>query len=106
MALIVEDGTGKSDAESFISVADADTYHSNRGNTDWASLLTAAKEQNLRKATDYICQVYRMKWAGTRVNGTQALDWPRAYVLRDDYEYSGLNGTTIIGGRRRRRTLS
>ena len=52
MSLVVEDGTGKADAESYISVADADTYHSNRGNTDWAALTTTEKEQLLRGATD------------------------------------------------------
>ena len=53
MTLVIEDGTGKSNAESYISVADADTYHSNRGNTDWAALTTAEKERLLRIATDY-----------------------------------------------------
>ena len=44
MALIVEDGTAKSDAESFISGTDADTYFSKRGNATWAARkLTLAK---------------------------------------------------------------
>lgn len=99
MPLIVEDGTGLADAESYTSVADADTYFSNRGYTLWATLSTAEKEQALRRSTDYLLQVYRLRWKGTRVNGTQALDWPRAFVEREDYEYAGLNGTTQIGGR-------
>lgn len=98
MALIVEDGTGRSDAESYVSVAEADTYFSNRGYTLWATLLEAEKEQALRRSTDYIGEVYRLRWNGSRVNGTQALDWPRAFVLRDDYEYAGLNGSQFIGG--------
>lgn len=84
MSLIVEDGTGKADAESYISVIDADTYHSNRGNADWASLSTAEKEQLLRAATDYMVAVYRLRWDGYRYINTQALDWPRIYVpMRD-----------------------
>jgi hypothetical protein len=84
MTLIVEDGTGKDNAESYISVVDADTYHSNRGNTDWAALTTAEKERLLRIATDYMVAVYRLRWDGYRYVNTQALDWPRIYVpIRD-----------------------
>lgn len=99
MAIVVEDGTAKADAETYISVADADTYHSARANTAWASLTTGDKEANLRKAAEYMLQVYRLKWKGSRVSGTQALDWPRNFVVRDDYESSTLNGQQIIGGR-------
>jgi hypothetical protein len=87
MALTVEDGTGKADSESFVSVSDADTYHSNRGNTDWASLATAAKEQALRKATDYMEQLYRLMWKGYRHTEAQALSWPRDEVERVDYAF-------------------
>ena len=80
MALIVEDGTGKTDAESYISVADADTYFTNRGNATWAALNTTEKEQALRKATDYMQATYTLRWDGIRVTTGQALDWPRAYV--------------------------
>ena len=98
MSLIVEDGTGKSDAESYINVADADTYHTNRGNTDWIELTTTKKEQLLRKATDYLVQVYRMRWKGVRVSATQALDFPRNFMEREDYEASTINGYQMLGG--------
>lgn len=98
MPLTVELGTGASDSESYSSVADADTYHDLRGNTNWATMQTAEKEASLRRATDYLNQVYRMRWDGTRINSTQALDWPRAFVVRKDFEYGGLNGQTVIGG--------
>lgn len=85
MSIIVEDGTGMATAESYVSVADASTYHSNRGNTAWASLTSdAVREQCLRKATDYMLQNYRSAWKGVRVNSTQALDWPRYNVYTDD----------------------
>lgn len=87
MALIIEDGTGLANAESFVSVADADTYHGNRGNTAWAALTTGQKEQDLRKATDYMEQVYRMRWAGYRKTTTQALSWPRYDVPLEDVGY-------------------
>ena len=98
MTLIVEDGTGVTSAESYITVADADTYFSNRGNTTWAALTTTAKEQALRKGCDYLVQTYRLRWKGVRVASTQSLDWPRASVERTDYSYSGLNGYTTVGG--------
>jgi len=83
MSLIVEDGTGKVDAESFASVTAADTYHSNRGNTAWAAIATTAlKEAALRKASDYMGQIYGPRWKGYRVGTAQALDWPRTGVER------------------------
>lgn len=99
MALIVEDGSAKVDSESYISVADASTYLTNRGYTAFTGLATdTLRESSLRKATDYMVQVYRLRWKGVRKTATQALDWPRAFVPRDDFEYSGLNGYTTIGG--------
>lgn len=86
MALEVEDGTGKSTAESYISVAEASTYHTARGNTAWAALTTdALREAALRKATDYMRQAYRSRWQGYKVNEDQALDWPRYDVEVEGY---------------------
>lgn len=86
MALEVEDGTGKSTADSYISVADASTYHTARGNTAWAALTTdALREAALRKATDYMRQAYRSRWQGYKVNEDQALDWPRYDVEVEGY---------------------
>ena len=56
MTLIVEDGTGKSDAESFASVASADAQMTALGITIWTSLVTEEKEQALRRATQYMEQ--------------------------------------------------
>lgn len=81
MALIVEDGTGLANAESYCSVAEATAYHGNIGNAAWASLASdTVREQCLRKATMYMLQRYRPKWAGWRKTSTQALDWPRYNV--------------------------
>ena len=86
MALEVEDGTGKSTAESYISVADASSYHTARGNTAWAALATdALREAALRRATDYMRQAYRSRWQGYKVNEDQALDWPRYDVEVEGY---------------------
>ena len=78
MSLICEDGSIVTGAESYCSVADASAYHTARGNAAWAALATdAIRGQCLRKATDYMEQVYRSRWQGCRVGETQALSWPR-----------------------------
>lgn len=84
MTIIVEDGTGLADAESYASVAETDTYMSARGTTVWATLTTTEKEQALRRAMDYLLQKYRSKWKGARKSLTQALDWPRVGVFIDE----------------------
>lgn len=79
MAIVVEDGTGKADAVSYLSVADADAYHTARGNTAWTG---AAKEAALVKATDYLDRMFRYK--GVKNSTEQALEWPR-YNVFDRY---------------------
>ncbi len=77
MALVVEDGTGRADAESYVSVADAETYATARGLT-FATGSTAAKEQALRRATTWLDARYRSRFVGIRKNRRlQALEWPR-----------------------------
>jgi len=95
MALIVETGSGSSTAESYLSVTDADTYHSNYGNTDWTG-DDSVKEIALRKATRYIDALYARRWLGRRVSASQALDWPRAYV--EDYDGFYLSSSEIPQG--------
>lgn len=98
MALITEDGTAKVDAESLASVAYADTYHDKRSNAAWAALSTGDKEANLRKATDYIEEVYRSRWKGTRLTASQALSWPREWVVREDFYSTGLTPPDSVDG--------
>lgn len=85
MSLIVEDGTGMSNSESYCSVAFATTYWSNRNDTVWAALTTAAQEAALRIATTFMIELYRMRWKGRRVLISQALDWPRVGVVLEDF---------------------
>ncbi len=80
MALIVEDGTGLATAESYISVTNADTYHSNIGNAAWPLLSSTVREQCLRKAAAFMLGRYRARWSGSRKTVAQALDWPRSLV--------------------------
>lgn len=88
MSLIVEDGSIVANAESYLSVADADTYHSLRGNTSWAgtspATSTSAKEAALRKATEFINNEYYGRWKGELVDEDQSLAWPRNYAINDE----------------------
>lgn len=95
MALIVEDGTGLSNAEAFISVDDATTYLAARGSADaWDAIED--KEAALRLAADYMLQQYRMRWAGYRNSETQALDWPRQLCPNPDFSgYSYIANTVV-----------
>ena len=80
MTLIVETGSGSASAESYVSVAQADLYHSSRGVVSWAALSEPDKEGALRRVCDYLTAAYRLRWAGSRKTLTQALDWPRSLV--------------------------
>jgi hypothetical protein len=72
-------------AESYCSVADADTYHAARGRASWAALTTQVKEECLRKATDYIEQKYFGMWSGDRVESAQTLALPRLNMPNKNY---------------------
>lgn len=80
MALIVEDGTGKGDANAYVSTADLDAYLSLRGKS-----IASGKEEAIIKATDYMMQKYRGNWRGIKKTSTQALDWPRYDIVVDGY---------------------
>lgn len=84
MSLVVEDGTGLSNAESYCTVVFATAYHASLGHTAaWAAIVDP--EVALRLATNYMEAVWRMKWKGFRKTSTQALSWPRTWVENPDY---------------------
>lgn len=85
MAFIVEDGTGKPDANSLVSVAEWDEYHTLRGNTAMVALSEADKQKYLVLGTDAVA-AFRSLWLGSRVSISQATDWPRngVYIANGD----------------------
>lgn len=97
MAIVVEDGTGIENAESYISVADADDYVSKWHGTvtdwtgldeDWTGLGEAGKERALRMGTRYIDS---FEFLGLRAFTAQALSWPRVAVGPIDGQYYTAN---------------
>lgn len=70
MSLIIEDGTGKIDSESYIDLDYLTVYATKRG-LDIAGI----DETNIIKAQDYFESAYQFK--GTKLKETQALAFPR-----------------------------
>lgn len=90
MALTVEDGTIVANADSYISLVDAATYHTAMGNTAWAALANdTLREQYLRRACQQMEARYKGGWAGSKRNDSttvtyQPLSWPRKDVTDED----------------------
>lgn len=85
--LIVEDGTGKENSNSYVDVEYADAYFLDRGITKWADLQD--KAVRLIRGTDFIDNVF--KWKGKKKTQEQALHFPRINLLDDDgYTVEGI----------------
>lgn len=82
MALVVENGTGLLNSESYISVVNARAYISDfYGATHPFYLLSdTVIEQLLRRASQYMEGKYEHRWRGYRQSYEQALAWPRTSV--------------------------
>ena len=72
--------------DTYLSVADADIYWSDRNNTTWAGTATADKEKGFKEATQYIDNAYT--FIGTQIDN-QIRAWPR-YDARVEFgNYKG-----------------
>lgn len=72
--IVIEDGTGKSDSNAYVGVADAREYAEKRGVT-----LNADDEEVKKliiKATDFL-ETFECDYVGNRTTDTQALSFPR-----------------------------
>src|SRR5512139_342931 len=87
ITLVVENGTGLSTANTYCTLAQADTYHDGRLHTgDWDKADDTTQTRALAWATRLLDE--QVAWRGDRISTTQALEWPRANVLvrdRDAY---------------------
>jgi hypothetical protein len=94
IALIVEDGSGKINADSYVSVEDADVYASTRGNDDWCTsggYTYGQKAAALRIATRYLDSTFTYIGYVLYTQPPQALKWPRLAAYDEDYKlYSGV----------------
>lgn len=90
MALTVEDGTGLAGANSYVSLADALAYHTDRNHSAWISSDDATRTAALIDATLYIDRTYIYRWSGIKSTYSQALQWPRSWAV-------DINGYSISG---------
>ena len=81
MALVVEDGTQKTNANSYVTVADYDAYFNARY-TGRADISDAQVEAYVLRAMDYF---ESRQFIGKKATDSQALQWPRSYVGIDGY---------------------
>jgi hypothetical protein len=86
--LIVEDGTGLPNADSFASLADALTYHAKMGNAGWIAtgVTDTTRDVAMRQATRYIRDRWAGRWQGDVINSIQSLPFPRF----DVYDANGI----------------
>lgn len=75
-------GVEASEANSYVTVAEAGAYFANRANIPW--LQVPDKPAALVQATAYLDNRYRSRWRGTRATEEQALAWPRLDVTDED----------------------
>jgi hypothetical protein len=93
MGIIVEDGTGLANANSYASAAEAKSYHADRGNSTWALAESAVQTSALIKATSYVDGRYFGQFLGMYPKqSTQALQWPRV----DAVDWRGYAITGIV----------
>lgn len=92
VSLVVEDGTGLSTANTYVSQADATTYHEKHlYATDWTAATSGNKDIALMMATRIIDDQFTFE--GKKVSDTQALEFPR-FDIKDRSGYS-IQSTTI-----------
>lgn len=85
MTLIVEDGTGLANAQSYNAAADVGTYLTARGlDAPWVALSSTEKDIACVLATDWLENLKRLVWRGARLTAGQALSFPRIDVVDDD----------------------
>jgi len=76
LTLIKEDGTGRTDANSYATVAEADSYfEAHLYAAAWTAATAATKASALVMATRLVDSQYQFN--GYRAHDTQALQWPR-----------------------------
>src|SRR3954470_9123831 len=95
LVLIVENGSGLVDANTYASVADGDAYHdAHLYATSWTAATTPNKEAALAMATRLIDEEFQ--FFGYRVSSAQALQWPRARCPDPDALRSAITLPSLV----------
>lgn len=79
MALIVEDGTGKTDAQSYVDLTYVNSYFAARAVGAWTG-ADAVKEAAIIRAMDYLETHWQFLGTKQYPGNPQALEWPRVGI--------------------------
>lgn len=94
MAVTIVETVGASNANSFVSVAEATAYLEGRLNSSaWSGASAADQAAALVEATR---ELSARPWCGSRVTTTQALAWPRQWAPDPDAPGATYYAATII----------
>ena len=93
MAFTVETGSIVANANSYVSIADANTYFTDRGSpTEWDSAYESDRKAALIYATTWLDQ--NISWYSSIQDLDQTLGWPRINFF--DREGRTIGGTGVI----------
>ena len=90
MTLIIEDGQGLPDANSYIDELDAVNFLPSFHMEDWRKMKTKEKFDRLILASRFIDTAFR--WVGTQKTLEQGLQWPRENVR---FQNHGISSDTV-----------
>ena len=94
MALTIDATSGGASANSYITLAEAETYMEGRSNVSlWTAATDGEKDLALVEAQRWMTV---KGWLGLRSTTTQALAWPRQDVINPDDPNADYYGTTTI----------
>lgn len=98
MAFTFDSTIGGATSNSYVSVTEADDYFSGHfsGFDKWDALDTTEKQRILVQSTNRLDEE---KFGGQKRTTTQALQWPRTFILDRDALVSDTNTAEGIGGR-------
>lgn len=86
--LVVEDGRGIPNANSYVSLAYCDEYMVNRNYSAWVEQSEYVRSAAIIKAMDYVDNIFL--WKGTRMHKNQSLHFPRKDIQDEDgFDYTG-----------------
>jgi hypothetical protein len=89
VALVLEDGTGLTNSNTYCSVSEFQAYWTDRG-FDYTTYTHGQMERALIRATDHIELHYRSAFKGYRLVEDQALSFPRGCLYVDYYLVEGI----------------
>ncbi len=86
---VIEDGTCVANANSYVDLATAVQYQTDRNRTAWLSLTEDEQKASLIRATQYVDALYN--WKGRRKFESQCLSFPRVEIINSDgFEVNGI----------------